>query len=452
MNYQRAKKSDIFKYSFGGVGSNIAFIIAMSYLTFFYTDILGIPASAIAGIMLAARIVDAVTDPLMGMIADHTKCKMGRYRPWIIFAAPIMGITIWMMFSSPNLSPTGKVAWAYTTYIAFSIFSTIANIPYHSLTPVMSEDPNQRTVIAVSKQAMSIPAQLLVAVMGLPLVNAFGGGAKGWSTYGAFCGILATLAFWMCAWGAKKYDTMELVRKQERIPIKQQMKLIYSNRPLLMLMIAFGTDLIASAATSAVNVHYFVYVLGRKDLVSVIALANMGLSLLIFALIPVLAKRIGKKPLYLISTFMCLIPLLILYFLPNANLGFIITMLIVSGMFTMMPGNLGWAMLPDCVEYGEWKLGIRGEGTVTSSLTFVNKLGMAIGGALAGMMLASSGFVANQVQTAEAIQAIRFMKFIFPVMGYICSLVSMYFYDITNKKYAQIMDELRERHQEKAEN
>lgn len=295
MEYRRARGIDIFKYSFGGVGSNIAFLIAMMYLTFFYTDILGIAPEVIAGLMLVARVIDAVTDPLMGMIADHTRSRFGRYRPWIIFTAPFMGIIIWLMFSAPALSPTQKIIYAYVTYIAFSLLSTMVNIPYHSLTPVMSDDPNQRTVVAISKQAMSIPSQLLIAVLGLPLVSAFDNGAVGWSRYGALCGVLATITMWLCAWGAKKYDTMELVRGRETISLAQQLKLIYRNRPLLMLMIAFGTDLIASAAVSAVNVHYFVYVLGRQDLVSVVAMVNLLASLIIFALIPMLAKRFGKN-------------------------------------------------------------------------------------------------------------------------------------------------------------
>lgn len=127
------------------------------------------------------------------------------------------------------------------------------------------------------------------------------------------------------------------------------------------------------------------------------------------------------------------------------NLGTTVFFLILAGTFALLPNNLGWAMLPDCVEYGEWKFGIRGEGTVSSSLTFINKLGMAIGGSLAGLLLAMSGYVANQPQTAEVVETIRFMKFVFPILGYICSLISMCFYDITNEKYKMILAELRQR-------
>lgn len=110
-----------------------------------------------------------------------------------------------------------------------------------------------------------------------------------------------------------------------------------------------------------------------------------------------------------------------------------------------VPSNLGWAMLPDCVEYGEWKLGIRGEGVVSSSITFINKLGMAAGGLFAGLLLGFAGYQAGQAQTAQTIEAIKVMRFIFPIFGYICSLVSMSFYNITSDFYRRITTEIRER-------
>lgn len=445
MEIYKAKKSDIFKYAFGGFGSNVPFLLAMGYLTFFYTDVLGISAMAVGGLMLVARVIDAVTDPLMGIIGDRTRSKLGRFRPWIIAGSPFLGLSIFALFSAPSLSPFGKVLYAYVIYIFFSLASTVVNIPYHSLTPVMSTDSNQRTIVAVAKQMMAIPAQLLVLVMGLPLVNAFGGGTKGWAMFGFLCALLTTVSFWICAWGAKPYDKMELVDGLEPIKLKNQLKLVYKNRPLLMLLIAFGTDLIAFAASQGVNLFYFIYYLNRPDLVPLISLLNLGVNLVVMALIPALAKKFGKKPLYLAATFICMVPLAVLFFLPSSQVNLIVILIVISSMVATIPGNLGWAMLPDCVEYGEWKHGIRGEGTITSSLTFINKLGMAIGGALVGIILAKSGYVPNAAQSESALTAIRFMRFIFPLLGYLCSFISMQFYTITNSFYAKMVKEIQER-------
>ncbi|EFC96828.1 putative transporter, partial [Hungatella hathewayi DSM 13479] len=141
--YAKAKFLDVFKYSFGGLGSNLAFFLVMSYLTFFYTDIFGISSMVVSGLMLISRFIDAFTDPVMGMLGDHTRSKMGKYRPWIIWGAPVLGFLIFLLFTAPDLSPNMKVVYVYVVYIAYSLASTVVNIPYHSLTPVMSQDPYQ---------------------------------------------------------------------------------------------------------------------------------------------------------------------------------------------------------------------------------------------------------------------------------------------------------------------
>lgn len=138
---RKAGKWEIAGYAFGGLGSNIAYILVMSYLTYFLTDIYGISALAVSGLMLVARIIDAVTDPMMGMISDRTRSRLGRYRPYLIYGAPFLGLSIFFLFCTPSLSPVGKIVYAYALYIIYSLLSTVCNIPYHALTPVMSGDP-----------------------------------------------------------------------------------------------------------------------------------------------------------------------------------------------------------------------------------------------------------------------------------------------------------------------
>ena len=157
---RRATASEIFRYAFGGLGSNVAYILMMSYLTYYMTDVFGISAYAISGLMLAARIIDAVTDPMMGMIADRTRSKLGRFRPYLIFGAPVLGFTIYLLFCSPNIPESGKVFYAYLMYILYSLASTVCNIPYHALTPIMTNDAAQRTTVVTAKQSMNVPSSL----------------------------------------------------------------------------------------------------------------------------------------------------------------------------------------------------------------------------------------------------------------------------------------------------
>ncbi|MGX6978040.1 MFS transporter [Vagococcus elongatus] len=446
--FKKAKIFDIFKYSFGGLGSNLAFFLMMGYLTFFYTDIFGISSITVANIMLITRIFDAITDPLMGLLADRTKTKMGKYRPWIIAGAPLIGLLIFLLFSTPNLSPTAKVVYAYITYIAYSTFSDFVNIPYHSLTPVLSEDPEQRTLIVTAKQGMGLVAQIIVMIFALPLVNVFGGGQQGWSIFGAFIGLLTTLSFWICASGAKNYDLpvdKNEEKEDEDVKLKDQLFLITKNKPMITLMLAFGSSILSTAITNAVNIYFFVYVLNRKDLVPQVATITMAATLFSLLLLPRLSRTLGKKKTYIISCAACLIPFAILWFKPTMPIPLMFVFLAFIGFFQQISGNLGWAILPECVDYAEWKFGVRGNSTLTSAITFINKIFMALGGFIASLLLGVFGFIANQGQTTEVLNLIVFMRFGIPIFTFLISILSMSQFPLDEKKMREIRRDLTNR-------
>ena len=443
--YEKAKFSDVLKYSFGGMGSNLAFFLVMSYLTFFYTDIFGISSYVVATLMLVSRFIDAFTDPIMGMLGDNTRSKMGKYRPWIIFGAPVLGLLVFLLFTAPELSATMKVVYAYVIYILYSLASTVVNIPYHALTPVISKDPQQRTVIVTWKQGMGTVSQFIITILALPLVELFGGGKQGWAIYGALIGILTTVSFWICAWGGKKYDKVDETVSKEKFNFKENIQLITKNKPMLMLMIAFGTDVLANATYSAVNMYYFKYVLGRVDLVAPVATAILIGGIVSLPFLPFLSKLLGKKRLYWFGSLLSILPLAVMWIKPTAPVIILMSMMGAFGFMSRIPSNMGWAMLPECSDYAEWKYGKRGDGLLSSSLTFINKFGMAIGGFIASFFLGLVGFVANQDQSEVVLNMIVFLRFGMPILGYIASLISMHFYEITSEKYEEIRKDLDKR-------
>jgi sugar (glycoside-pentoside-hexuronide) transporter len=443
--YEKAKFSDVLKYSFGGMGSNLAFFLVMSYLTFFYTDIFGISSYVVATLMLVSRFIDAFTDPIMGMLGDNTRSKMGKYRPWIIFGAPVLGLLVFLLFTAPEMSATMKVVYAYVIYILYSLASTVVNIPYHALTPVISKDPQQRTVIVTWKQGMGTVSQFIITILALPLVELFGGGKQGWAIYGALIGILTTVSFWICAWGGKKYDKVDETVSKEKFNFKENIQLITKNKPMLMLMIAFGTDVLANATYSAVNMYYFKYVLGRVDLVAPVATAILIGGIVSLPFLPFLSKLLGKKRLYWFGSLLSILPLAVMWIKPTAPVIILMSMMGAFGFMSRIPSNMGWAMLPECSDYAEWKYGKRGDGLLSSSLTFINKFGMAIGGFIASFFLGLVGFVANQDQSEVVLNMIVFLRFGMPILGYIASLISMHFYEITSEKYEEIRKDLDKR-------
>lgn len=215
---------------------------------------------------------------------------------------------------------------------------------------------------------------------------------------------------------------------------------------MLMLMIAFGTDVLANATYSAVNMYYFKYVLGRTDLVAPVASAILFGGIASIPLLPFLTKWMGKKRLYWLGSLLSIFPLLVMWVKPTAPVIILMSMMGAFGFMSKIPSNLGWAMLPECSDFGEWKYGKRGDGLLSSSLTFINKFGMAIGGFIASFFLGLVGFVANQDQSQAVMNMIVFLRFGMPILGYVASLISMYFYEITGEKYEEIRKDLDARH------
>lgn len=444
-----ASKGEVFKYAFGGLGSNLPFMLILTYLMFFYTEVEGISPALVGTLFFITRFIDAVTDPLMGMIADRTNSKLGKYRPYVIFGAPLLGLSTVSLFWIPDLPDGQKIAYVFVTYILYSLISTVVNIPYHSLTPVLSEDPNQRTWIATAKQFMGIPAQMLAQVAFLPLVAIFGGGEQGYLVTAIIYAIVIVLSFWTCASSAKRHDKIEIVNdkvgSKPKIAFKDQLSLIGKNTPLLMLMIAMSTNLIATSIQSAVALYFWTYNVGRADLFPMLSLVGLLVSIPLFFLMPSLSKKIEKKGVFLYGSIASIVPFIILLVAPSEMIWVNFTAAALAIALAPFTGAIAWAMLPDCVEYGEWKTGLKGAGVVSSSLTFINKLGSAVGGILGGALLASAGYVAGQAQSPETLQMILYLYAIFPILGHVATIIALKFYKIDNKFYVKIIQEIKER-------
>lgn len=450
-----ATKSEVFKYAFGGLGSNLPFFLILTYLMFFYTEVHGISPAMVGTLFFITRFIDAVTDPIMGMIADRTTSKIGKYRPWIIFGAPLLGLSTISLFWIPDLSDGQTTVYIFATYIFYSLISTVVNIPYHSLTPVISEDPDQRTWLATAKQFMGIPGMMLAQVLFLPLVMMFGGGEQGYLYAAILYAVVVVISFWVCASSAKRHDVNVSIGKglgeKQKFDLKGQVSLIAKNRPLLMLMIAMSTNLIATATQSAVALYFWTYNVGRPELFPTLSLVGLLLSIPVFFLMPVLSKKIEKKGVFLYGSIASIIPFIILLIVPADMVWVSFTAAVLVNVLAPFTGAIAWAMLPDCVEYGEWKTGIKGAGVVSSSLTFVNKLGSAVGGMLGGALLASAGYVAGQAQSAEALQMIIYLYAGIPILGHIATIIALKFYHLDSHFYRKIIEELKQRKETRKE-
>lgn len=447
---QKNMYMDIFKYSLGGLGVTLITNLVMSYLNFFLTDIFGITAFAVAGIMLVSRIVDAVTDPVMGMIADRTKSKWGKFRPWILFFSPVLGIAIFALFYTPTISEEMKIIYAYAIFIFYSIAVTIVSVPYFALVPVLSKDAHTRTVIISWKSVMCQVAVLCITVFALPLVELFGGGQKGWASLGALIGVISTVLLWIAASGAKYHDKSsinEVVKKKnkEKNVTIQELKILFKTKPLLILVLAFGISFLANTLLNSANMYYFKYILHKENWIPIVMFASMGASIIASMALPKLEATFGKKKLFIGTSLICAVPLLILGIKPEVSFPVLITILVIFGFTYGLVSSLPWAMVPDCIDYAEWKHGVQLNGLFTATFTFVQKCGTAIGGFLSGILLGAVGFVANQEQTQSVLNMIVSMRFVIPAVLFAITVVVLYFYEITPEKTKAISEELEKR-------
>ena len=221
----------LISFGMGSLGNNIICAFIGTYLTVYLTDSFGIGAVAVGTLFLIARIIDAITDPIMGMIVDNTKSKMGKSRPYLLFVPIFMGIATIMCFSSPNLSYNGKIVWIYISYILWGICFTAMDTPYWSLSANITQSSQGRTKIVTSARTIAFGGSLVVSMFTLPLVAKFGS----WTLVAIIYSITAAICTWITVWGVKEINTD---RKPEKQGFKQLKELFKTNKPLRILLVS----------------------------------------------------------------------------------------------------------------------------------------------------------------------------------------------------------------------
>ncbi len=451
--YERASMWQIIRYGFGGVGSNVAAVFVMTYAATFFTNYLGISPLAMGALLLAPRLVDAFFNPFVGIISDRTRTRMGRFRPYIIFGAPVMGLSLMLLFINWGMTGSSILVFCYVLYILHVLAAALVDIPYHSLTPLMTEDPNQRTTVAITKQFMGFIAIIPVLVVVPLLLSSYPGNPMVFTYSAIAVAVIITISYWICAHGAKKKDTLQRIErfegpaaKKSKISFGKQLQVIFKNRALLMLMIAFGTDFVAAGAVSGIGIYYFRDVVGNVALASLGGLLPMVVGIPVMFLLTPVTKKFGKKSVFIFGSTTQMIVAISLFFIPSQAITLILVQAALAGLFMPLTAVLGWAMAADCVEYGEWVSGINAAGTVTSQVTFINKLGNAIGGFLLGLLLAVGGYNAQLAVQAQQTQTmIIAIRSLLPALGFLASIISMAFYPITKDKYDVIIKENEQR-------
>lgn len=464
-------------YGFGDMASSMFWKIFGMYSLFFYTDVFGITAAAAGTMFLIARVWDSFFDLFVGILADRTKTRWGRYRPYILwFAIPfsVMGV---ITFFVPDFGATGKLVYAYITYSAMMIIYSLVNVPYASLLGVMSANPQERNILSSYRMSFAFIGSFIAFMLLQPLIDgyaeAFGtDGSRiqeaiertaettvstspiGWTLAVATIGVVCTVLFFLCfKWTRER---VEPVNKEENTSVKQDLKNLFRNAPWWILVVTGLAALLFNAVRDGVAIYYFRdYVrvaykmpLTGWDMTTIYFLVGQAANLVGVILAPGLSARYGKRETYMIAMLIAAILSVVFFFIPN-QLEWILLLQILISICAGYVLPLLWSMFSDIVDYQELRTSRRTSGLIFSSSSMSQKLGWALGAALTGWILFLFKYSPDIAeQSAQTILGERLMISLIPAACCFLAFIGMFFYPLTEKRVKETADELEKRRAE----
>lgn len=446
-------------YGFGDMASSMFWKLFGAYLMVFYTDVFGISAAIVGTMFLVTRIWDAFVDPVVGVVADRTESKWGKFRPFLLWLAVPFGIIGILTFTTPDLEPTAKIVYAFVTYSLMMVVYSAINVPYASLLGVMSPDPKDRNVLSTFRMAFAYLGSFAALFFFMKVVEYFGGASDSpietqqtaWTKAVSCFAIVCVFLFLGCF-----LLTRERIRpiKTEENSVSDDLKDLVKNRPWWILLGAGVAALVFNSIRDGATVYYFKYFIEESDANKVgifgstfaLSALYLGLGQLANIIGVVLAAPvsnfIGKKNTYLGAMALATVLSVIFYWFDKDQLTLIFVFQILISICAGAIFPLLWSMYADCADYSELTTGNRATGLIFSSSSMSQKFGWAIGSAVTGWLLAAFGFQPNMAQSPETIDGIKMCLSLLPAVGTILSVAFIAAYPLSEKKVAEIATKL----------
>ena len=430
-------------YGLGDTASNIVFQTVMLFLTFFYTDIYGISPAFVGTMFLAVRIIDAVTDPLMGAIADRTESKYGKFRPYLLWFALPFGLISVLAFTTPDFSEEGKMIYAFVTYTLLMLVYTAINIPYCALGAVLTADPKERVSVQSYRFVFAMLGGLMVTALTLPLVEFFGQGdrAKGYQLTIMAMSVLGVLMFLACFYGTK--ERINPPKEAVSHGYIDNFRQLWQNDQWRVLALVAFCLLSGYVLRTTLAIYYVKYYLEMPDNITLFITLGMLGSMVGCIIAQPLAKRYCKVKLYIAIQILAAVLCASSYFVAADNVALAISLYVLWNLVFNTGTPLLWAKMADTVDYGQWRTGVRTTGMVYSSIIFFIKMGIAVGGALGGWLLAGIGYQADVTQTEETKAGLLLAFSLYPAIGSLIVAFVMRAYKLNTQKVDEITLELK---------
>ena len=440
-------------YALGDTASNLFFQTFNIFITYYYVDVWGILPGAIATMMFVVRLWDAVNDPLMGLIADRTRTRWGKFRPYLLWMAVPYGVCGYLIFANPHLGPAGKLIYAYLTYNLMLMAYTAINVPYSSLLGVISPSSRTRTVASSFRFVGAFGGAFLVSSFVKPLARVLGAGSevRGYQLTMAIFAVASVVMFLICF-----ATTRERVAPPpgQKTNVRGELRELAGNWPWVVLLFTaiFSITFIVLRAGS--TLFYFKYLVGDDgtpvlfgfmDRATVFLSSNGACQMLGAGCLGLVARRTDKRTLAIALTLITAVCYASFYVLPKDHFGLLLAVNAV-GSFCMGPTSaLVWAMYGDVADYGEWKFGRRSTALVYSASLFALKTGSMIAGVLLPLFLEHFGFVRGMVQSPGALLGILLAFSVVPGAFALLKVATLWIYPLTQARVDRIEQELQAR-------
>lgn len=434
-------------YALGDTAANFIFQTMVMFQLAFYTDTFGITAAAAATLLVVVRVWDAIFDPIMGIVADKTKTKWGKFRPWILWTAVPFGIMGFLAFVTPDFSESGKLVYAYVTYVVLMMVYSANNLPYSALSGVMTGNLEERTSLSSYRFVFAMIAQLIIQGLALPMVSYFGQGnsAQGYQYTMAIFSTLAVVLFFITFSTTKERIQPDPAQKAS---IKEHYRDLLKNGPWIAMFVLTLILFITLAMRGSVIFYYFRYYINVENYESLFSWFNvLGTTSTIIGIFfsKGLAMKYGKRNVFIVGLAGTALFCVMFVFFPPTAIELIFATEILRQFVYGFTIPLLWAMMADVADFSEWKNRRRATGIIFSAIVFALKAGLGFGGAITGYVLSLYGYIPNVAQSESALNGIVLTMSIFPAITFGICTVCLFFYPINKSLEIQITDELTER-------